>query len=298
MGAVWNNICKVGRVVDNLDISFSNSFVKLVCKGDNTLFWRDKWLGNQVLAEKFGRLFRLELEQDVLISNRFRKIGDELVFSWNWLRDPSGRTLTELQELLALLDSFSFSNGSMDKWEWILQSNGQFSTHTLSKMIDSKQLQHLASQHETDRIPVRVELDNRGVDLDSVRCPVCNNDLETVDHTFLHCNFAKYLWAQVLRWWKASRPSYSNLEELFCGVHDPSQINQHSSIWKAIEWVCGYVIWRNRNNTLFRQKKNNGPMALCEVQIRAFEWISRRSKKAKLDWGQWLLNPSVFDDHG
>ncbi|XP_071738994.1 uncharacterized protein [Rutidosis leptorrhynchoides] len=142
----------------------------------------------------------------------------------------------------------------MDKWEWKLQSNGQFSTHTLSKMIDSKQLQHFVSQHETDRlqilpqkigiltwrvkkrrIPVRVELDNRGVDLDSVRCPVCNNDLETVDHIFLHCNFAKDLWARVLRWWKASGPSYSNLEELFCGVHDPSQINQHSNIWKAIE---------------------------------------------------------------
>ncbi|XP_071729019.1 uncharacterized protein [Rutidosis leptorrhynchoides] len=108
------------------------------------------------------------------------------------------------------------------------------------------------------RIPAKVELDKRGGDLGSTRCSVCDNDVETMDHILLHCPFAK----------------------------------------DAVEWVSGYLIWKNRNQTIFRGKKGNGPMILNEIQVRSFEWISKRSRKTTLDWNQWLLNPKSFDDKG
>ncbi|GKE42550.1 RNA-directed DNA polymerase, eukaryota, reverse transcriptase zinc-binding domain protein, partial [Tanacetum coccineum] len=48
------------------------------------------------------------------------------------------------------------------------------------------------------RIPTRVNLDHIGVDLDSVRCPVCDNDLETEDHILVKCEVAACVLVEVL----------------------------------------------------------------------------------------------------
>nr|GEY37529.1 RNA-directed DNA polymerase, eukaryota, reverse transcriptase zinc-binding domain protein [Tanacetum cinerariifolium] len=40
------------------------------------------------------------------------------------------------------------------------------------------------------RLPTRSELDLRGIDVDSVRCPKCDNDIETKQHVFVSCPVA------------------------------------------------------------------------------------------------------------
>ncbi|XP_071689022.1 uncharacterized protein [Rutidosis leptorrhynchoides] len=240
-----------------------------------------------------------------------------IIPTWDWVRSPNGRTLDELYNINELLSNFKFADGNRDKWACNLFENGGFTVYSLSKLIDEKVLSPNIGAKCTDqvdflpkkvglfvwrakqnRIPVRVELDKRGIDLDSVRCPVCDNDLETVEHIFIHCQFAKDLWLRVFRWWNLSRLPYENMGELFQGCVDSNHPELRSKLWKAIEWVCGYMIWRNRNLTVFQEKKGNSSMTLNELQIKAFEWISRRSQKLNISWSQWLLNPSLFDVYG
>nr|GEV56215.1 probable receptor-like protein kinase At1g49730 [Tanacetum cinerariifolium] len=45
-----------------------------------------------------------------------------------------------------------------------------------------------------DRLPTRCNLDLRGIDLDSTRCPICNGNLGTAQHLFLECPIAADLW--------------------------------------------------------------------------------------------------------
>ncbi|XP_071705283.1 uncharacterized protein [Rutidosis leptorrhynchoides] len=150
------------------------------------------------------------------------------------------------------------------------------------------------------RIPVRTELDKRGMDLESLRCPVCDNGIETVEHILLECNFAKDLWDRVARWWNMSISNHLPLEDRFKGLSHVNTPHAYtiSSFRQAIEWVCGYSIWQNRNQVVFRKKKGTGPTILSEIQTRSFEWLSTRSKKIKIDWNQWLLNPNSYHDHG
>ncbi|XP_071687592.1 uncharacterized protein [Rutidosis leptorrhynchoides] len=147
------------------------------------------------------------------------------------------------------------------------------------------------------RIPVRVELNKRGIDLASLRCPVCDDDIETVDHILLNCSFAKDIWDRLYRWWNMGNLMHTNLEDLFKGINKATS-SSSSKLWQAVVWICGYLIWQNKNSTIFRNYKGNGPVLLNEIQIKAYEWISKRSNKFKLDWNQWLINPSSFDDHG
>ncbi|XP_071688191.1 uncharacterized protein [Rutidosis leptorrhynchoides] len=212
-GAIWKNISKARIIVDNLDIHFTNSFVKVVCKGDECLFWHDKWLDGYRLKDKFGRLYNLDRNKDALVKNRCVKDeSGNCSFSWDCLRNPRGRAAGDLQNLCNLVQDFKFAEGSSDKWACNLLQNGSFTVLHLSKLIDEKLLGPRTGAEYTDRvniipkkigllvwraklnrIPVRVELDKRWIDLDSVRCPVCDKDIETVEHIFIQCDFAKDL---------------------------------------------------------------------------------------------------------
>ncbi|GKD92368.1 RNA-directed DNA polymerase, eukaryota, reverse transcriptase zinc-binding domain protein [Tanacetum coccineum] len=52
-----------------------------------------------------------------------------------------------------------------------------------------------------DRIPTRSNLDSRGIDLDSILCPVCNDEIETSQHLLIDCSIAKSSWILVSKWW-------------------------------------------------------------------------------------------------
>ncbi|GKA04805.1 VIER F-box protein 2 [Tanacetum coccineum] len=53
-------------------------------------------------------------------------------------------------------------------------------------------------------------------------------------------------------------------------------------LWRAMILVALYFIWKSRNMKVFKGKTENG-MKLCkDIQVKAFEWISGRSKRWNL----------------
>ncbi|GJY95647.1 RNA-directed DNA polymerase, eukaryota, partial [Tanacetum coccineum] len=48
-----------------------------------------------------------------------------------------------------------------------------------------------------------VNLDKKGIDVDSFLCPICSEDVETVNRLFFSCDMAKDLWALLARWYCA-----------------------------------------------------------------------------------------------
>ncbi|XP_071726863.1 uncharacterized protein [Rutidosis leptorrhynchoides] len=148
------------------------------------------------------------------------------------------------------------------------------------------------------RLPVRTELDKRGIDLDSVRCPNCNNEVDTVEHMILKCQKIKDLWCRVFKWANLGNMSYSDIGDMFLGKLHSSNSTAFSKIWQTIEWVAGYSIWRNRKEKTFKNKDWSVPMLLNEIQVKSFMWVASRLKIKKIEWTQWLLNPCIYDDHG
>ncbi|GKC34441.1 Toll/interleukin-1 receptor domain-containing protein [Tanacetum coccineum] len=62
-----------------------------------------------------------------------------------------------------------------------------------------------------NRLPTRINLDARGIDLHSVRCPICDEDVETPQHLFIDCIVASQLWSMVANWHvltRLSKPRY------------------------------------------------------------------------------------------
>ncbi|XP_071727131.1 uncharacterized protein [Rutidosis leptorrhynchoides] len=165
---------------------------------------------------------------------------------------------------------------------------------TMRNSLVPKKLEIFVWRAVQRRIPTRMELDKRGIDLHSTRCTLCDDDHESVDHTLIFCKYAFDLWVRVFSWWGLGNVSDLSINEILRGNNSGSMTTLGKKIWQAIEWVCTYLIWNNRNYKVFRGKSWSIPVAFNEVQVKSFEWISHRLKGKKLDWLSWLNDPSVY----
>ncbi|XP_071699505.1 uncharacterized protein [Rutidosis leptorrhynchoides] len=200
-----------------------------------------------------------------------------------------------------------------DSWHWNLDGDNPFSVKKLSGMCDEKLLSigsNLSSTLRNNlvpknvevfvwrlmkkRLPVRIELDKRGVDLHSVRCPICDDDIETTDHTLLFCSFAQDIWSRINSWWGLGSFSNLSFNEILRGNSGVSMSPFGKKIWQAIEWISAYYIWKNRNNRVFRGNTWSVAVTLNEIQVKSFEWISVRNRGKKFDWYTWLSNPLIY----
>ncbi|XP_071712558.1 uncharacterized protein [Rutidosis leptorrhynchoides] len=315
----WTSIIKTSFFLYELGLNFSLSFTKNIGDGSSVSFWNDIWIGDVCLKDKFSRLWRIDNNQDCTVRDRLLCVENGYVEAWDWIRQPRGRAAGDLVNfpghhiLSRLLADFKFDSSGRDSWRWHPGSNGCFYTSKLTSMIDEKTLISGANSGETlrnnltpkkveifvwrarkKRLPILIELDKRGIDLHSVRCPLCDGDIESVDHSILSCKLASEVWSKVFDWW--GLPFHSNIDigEIFVEHPNLAYSTHSSKIWQAVTWICGYLIWGNRNRKVFKGKSWNAPMALCEIQVKTHEWIARRCKHKTIDWHNWLHNPRCF----
>nr|GFB82265.1 reverse transcriptase domain, reverse transcriptase zinc-binding domain protein [Tanacetum cinerariifolium] len=91
---IWSTI-----VGSTNDLHLRNFLPKDVLKchpgnGNKIRFWKDHWIGNEPLCSKYNRLYRLDVNENCLLSERYFK-G---TWNWNWLRPIiSGRIHTMFQ---------------------------------------------------------------------------------------------------------------------------------------------------------------------------------------------------------
>lgn len=169
-------------------------------------YLEDRWLDGCRLCEKYPRLYNLEGNKYVTVKERGWWIENSWVWVWGWSRVPRGRALGDFEELTDILSSVFPNNNCSDHLWWNLREDGNFSVKELATMIDVKMLEQNNSMEETKRnkliplkveifawraamkrLPVREELDKRGLDLHSIRCPCCDDGVESVDHCLVLC---------------------------------------------------------------------------------------------------------------
>ncbi|XP_071727973.1 uncharacterized protein [Rutidosis leptorrhynchoides] len=167
-------------------------------------------------------------------------------------------------------------------------------TETMRNNLVPKKLEVFVWRARQRRLPTLIELGKRDIDLHSVRCPLCDDDLETVDHSIIFCKHVIGIWDRVFGWWGFGNMSNLSINEILQGNCNSPSTSLGNKIWQAVEWVSAYLIWRNRNEKVFRGRSWNPSVALNEIQVKSYHWISTRLKKRKIDWLSWLNDPSVY----
>ncbi|GJZ69976.1 RNA-directed DNA polymerase, eukaryota, reverse transcriptase zinc-binding domain protein [Tanacetum coccineum] len=116
-------------------------------------------------------------------------------------------------------ECFSFESDKNDSWQWSLDGSNGFSVVSVRELVDSHTLDvDLVATRwnrsipikvnvflwrlKLNRLPSRVNLDWKGINVGSILCPICHDDVETVNHIFFNCGMAKDLWALLAKWWE------------------------------------------------------------------------------------------------
>ncbi|GKE32371.1 RNA-directed DNA polymerase, eukaryota, reverse transcriptase zinc-binding domain protein [Tanacetum coccineum] len=141
------------------------------------------------------------------------------------------------------------------------------------------------------RLPTRVNLDKKGIDLDSVRCPVCDDDMETTKHMFIECSVAVELWNLVSTWWDVG--DYPrDIQGLYSWV-DLVNLNSFSKgCFDVVIQTTFWVLWRFRNRVCFDAKPPRKDTLGDEIKVLSHSWILHRHKKATPTWFEWICNPN------
>ncbi|GKE63594.1 reverse transcriptase domain, reverse transcriptase zinc-binding domain protein [Tanacetum coccineum] len=141
------------------------------------------------------------------------------------------------------------------------------------------------------RLPVRTELDKKGIDLDSLLCPGCDNVAESVDHCLALCENAINVWDRIFFWWRVGPVDVFTIKDFLLLNGGVSMPKEAKALWSATIWVAAYMIWKNRNNKVFKGRTDSSTKVFEDIQLKAFEWVSRRSKKWILQCEKWLERP-------
>ncbi|GJY60951.1 RNA-directed DNA polymerase, eukaryota, reverse transcriptase zinc-binding domain protein [Tanacetum coccineum] len=122
-----------------------------------------------------------------------------------------GAELAQLTSLRALIGDVVLLD-QCDSWKWSPNVYVGFSLASVRSLVDDHTLDvdNYATRWNRyipikvivflwrlmlNKLPFRVNLDKKGIDVGSVLCPICQEDVETVNHTFFSCEMAKDLWA-------------------------------------------------------------------------------------------------------
>lgn len=295
-------------------------FKKKIGNRESTRFWLDNWLGGPTLKETFPHIFRLDNQPNCLVCDRvpdtnnrprdantlspntpihsINNLPPNLHFTWAWTRPiRSNIEQAEIVDISNMLSNLVLSP-SCDIWECIINDTRSFSAKGLRTHITNTTIA-LDQNHPRwnklvpikvniaswgiakGRLATKINLDLRGIDLHSVRCPLCDDDLETEEHLFIHCRISKQVWLDVLRWWNFSNANFSTINELFSLADHVRLTPNRIGCFNVVIHTTLWFLWRTRNELVFASKTPNKDLIIKHY---SHTWISSRHKNCSLNW--------------
>jgi hypothetical protein len=300
----WRDICSIGH---NLDHNwFAQAVTKKLGNGVLTSFWRDKWVGESPLCDRFPRLFSISTQKEASVAEM--RNPDSISGDWRleWRRRFFEWEKVLLNDLMMLINTASLSLEE-DGWGWMPEGGAAFTVkstyHTVSDLsaadcviaqwfmpiftaiwkcpAPSKvsgfvwQLLHgrIATRNN---LVARQIMDARG----DVSCALCGEEKETEFHLFLYCEIAMLVWIEIFNWLNVPFGLPHNLFSLLhCLLVAGTYKMRLSMIMIALAVV--WTLWRYRNALLF----DNGSGTVAEmveaVKVTSWKWWLSRANAAQ-----------------
>ncbi|GJQ96137.1 RNA-directed DNA polymerase, eukaryota, reverse transcriptase zinc-binding domain protein [Tanacetum coccineum] len=298
----WDNIVGSSNFFHSKGIIPSNSFRFKAGYGTQIRFWKDIWLETP-LCSRYNRLYRLDLDKDCLIIDKI----DNGNWNWNWSRTNLGtRNLAYFRDLLNEIGDVIIDVAE-DTCSWSLGSNDIYTVKEARHIIDLKTLPSLTKQTtwdntlpqkvnifmwrlSLDRLPHRLNLSSRGMDIMAISCPSCNANVESANHIFFECNIAKDVWSLVNNWCEISLPLVTSFEEHQVWSSSWNVSKNKKYRYYVISASVLWWLWRFRNSVTFNSHPLRKSDLFDNVRSTSFSWLHNRDHM-NLSWNAWLMSP-------
>ncbi|GJV71634.1 reverse transcriptase domain-containing protein [Tanacetum coccineum] len=286
--------------------TFGLSTNSLVGNGESTKFWDDIWIGSKPLKLLFSRIYALDNIKDATICMKL----NEPSLDNNFRRSiRGGIEQSQFKELTDLLIPIVL-NPCPDRWFWSLEGSGEFSVASIRRFIDDQRLltvdsktlwiksvpikvNILAWKIKLEALPTRFNISRRGIEIDSILCPICDRGVESTRHIFFSCCLVRQIARKICSWWDIE---YSDVNSFTEWINWMASLRLQSKVKMMIQgvfFVVWWLVWSYRNKLLFEEKKPSKAIIFDDVVSISFYWCKSRCK-ASFSWDDWLKNPSLI----
>lgn len=143
-----------------------------------------------------------------------------------------------------------------------------------------------------DRLPFKINLSKRGLDIPGILCPICFIGVDSITHLLFQCSVGVDLCGMVCRWWDISPPVCYSLIDWADWFDNLKVSNMVRTTFQAIWFSKWWILWRFRNSVLFDQHPMKKRELFDMLRSMSFLWIKNRSKNFRITWSDWMQSPS------
>ncbi|XP_020258606.1 uncharacterized protein LOC109835017 [Asparagus officinalis] len=306
--------------LSSIQTTFFNLVKWNIGDGRTGNFWHDKWSSENSLCSLFPKAFILALSQSCCIRSQGRMINN----AWSWhpltRRGISHSERSDLNHLLSLLTSSNINiTSEPDELWWMLLPSGTFSVKSYYSFVNSGGIKSKFSKLiwkspipskvkvlfwiiSNKKLNTKANLIHKGWAGDP-RCAFCKSEVETHEHIFLKCSFARAIWSIIL----PSVPTIcwpETIEELIMFHKSPNLCSDMKTVWRILLPCFCWWIWFSRNVLIFKDSQSNPLHIASNIGRYTIFWtgaaderLARRLRRAASNIGlQELANRIVKAD--
>ncbi|GJS71415.1 RNA-directed DNA polymerase, eukaryota, reverse transcriptase zinc-binding domain protein [Tanacetum coccineum] len=286
--STWTSIVQEVKKLQNQGVNIFDYIRIKIGNGDNTSFWKDKWHNEGVLKDVFPRLYALERHQNVTIHTKL--IDYSLVNSFR--RNPrSGVEEFQLDNLSRLVSTITLSS-AVDRYVWSLENSGEFSVKSIRQVIDANcfpvihsatrwvksvplKVNIMAWKIKMDGLPTRMNISRRGIEIDSIVCPICNSGAESSCHIFFQCNLVRQLARKISSWWNVDYVDVSSYEEWYTWLVSLRLQANLKAVFEGIFYCLWWSVWMFRNKILFEKDTPSQARIFDNIVSNSYYWSTQ-----------------------
>ncbi|GJY95555.1 RNA-directed DNA polymerase, eukaryota, reverse transcriptase zinc-binding domain protein [Tanacetum coccineum] len=174
----WSGILSMVKSIKQKGIDLMSLCNQKLGNGESAQFWDDIWCGNQALKSKFPRIYMLDNDKGCNVSKRL-SMHDWSSQVHEEIRRRGSRSHTQFMNLRLLNDYLvEFSSELMVLGRLEVHKVAGPNATCWNRSIPIK-VNVFLWRVMLNKLPTRVNLDRRGIDVDSLICPICHEDVET-----------------------------------------------------------------------------------------------------------------------
>ena len=136
-------------------------------------------------------------------------------------------------------------------------------------------------------------MSRRGVDVQSLLCPSCNEEVESSSHIFFACSMMKDLYRKIFTWWDLIYVEFSSYEEWFQWLQSISMQAKLKEVLEGVFYVAWWLVWNFRNKSLFDSRCPSKAIIFDVLVSCSFYWCRYRCKSI-FSWLDWMKNPNLI----
>nr|GEY20974.1 RNA-directed DNA polymerase, eukaryota, reverse transcriptase zinc-binding domain protein [Tanacetum cinerariifolium] len=294
--SLWVRVVKAlhgedGKIGKRVQPSFINPKLG---NGVNTSFWDVAWCGDIAFKNLVPRLYALKSMKNIEVASKLSHRGLEFSFRRNM---RGGVEYAQFEMLKEMVEGVTLSN-SNDTCSWSLVGSGDFSVSSVRKLIDNAILPKGISKTRWikdvpikinvhawkvihDYLPTRFNIYRRGIEIESILCPMCECSVESSRHLFFSSKMISDVMRKITRWWDLKYREINSFEDWCQWISSIRLPVKQKHVFDGICYIVWWYTWNRRNLEIFGQEDPSMVNVYDEVVYRSFYWIRFR-RKAKV----------------